>query len=549
MAHVRGFNWGTRPMQTLRRDLLATIAAGSLGIVMGGCAIAPSPLTESELSHLAGKQAEQATANQEPISGALTLYEAMARAVKYNLDYRVEMMTQSLRGAEAAMASSDMLPKLVANAGWTGRDSYLSSAHLDLPTGRTTPPAVTSSDKDMRTADITFSWNILDFALSYARAQQASDKYLIAETTKRKVIQRILEDTRTAYWRAASADRMVKKLRALDSRLTQAIASARKQGVDGAASPITALTYERELVQIRVRAEQLQRELTLAKAQLAALMDVAPGVAFSLADSEDRGMKSALNLSLEEMVAEALFNRPELREIAYQRRINEREATAALLELLPGLRLYASANEDSNSFLLNNNWVTMGASAAFNLIKVVSLPARRNAIEMQDGVLDQKSLAATMVVLTQVHVSRIRYRHFTEELETAQRYSAVQRNLVAQIRAQVTAGVVGEQTLIREEMNALLAEVRRDIAFTNVQNAAANIYVSMGLDLQANEVNHALSVKQLAAHLKSAFGNRIEVSDRARHLLEKKAAKSTSLDGSAADTAQTSVGQRQAAAQ
>jgi outer membrane protein TolC len=548
MTSSRVINWGHRPMQTLQHGLLTTIAAGALAALLGACTIAPSPLTQGELSYLAGQQAEQVTANQEPLSGALTLYEAMARAVKYNLDYRIEMMTQSLRGAEAAMASSDLLPKLVANAGWSGRDSYLSSAHLDLPTGKATPPAVTSSDKDVRTADITFSWNILDFALSYARAQQASDKYLIAETTKRKVIQRILEDTRTAYWRAVSADRMVKKLRRLDARVTQAIASAKKQGVDGATSPITALTYERELVQIRVRAEQLQRELTLAKAQLAALMDVAPGIDFALADSEDRALKSALSLSLEEMAAEALFNRPELREIAYQRRINEREATAALLELLPGLRVYASAHEDSNSFLLNNNWVTMGASAAFNLIKVVSLPARRNAIEMQDGVLDQKSLAATMVVLTQVHVSRINYRHFTEELETAQRYSGVQAKLVAQIRAQVTAGAVGEQTLIREEMNALLAEVRRDIAYTNVQNAAANIYVSMGLDLQANEINHTLGVKQLAAHLKSAFGNRIEVSDRARFLLEKKAAK-PAPDSDAPEKFPTGSGQRQAAVQ
>jgi outer membrane protein TolC len=515
---------GHYQMQTLRHGLLATIAA----VALSGCAIAPSPLTGTQLSHLAGLHAAQVTANQEPISGTLTLYDAMARTLKYNLDHRIEMMQQSLRGAEAALASSELLPKLVANAGWSGRDSYLSSAHLDLPTDKETPPRVTSNDKDVRTADITFSWNILDFALSYVRAKQASDKYLIAETAKRKVIHRILEDTRTAYWRAVSADRMVKKLRQLDGRLNRAIANARQQLSEGTTSPVTALTYERELVQIRVKAEQLQRELTLAKAQLAALMDVAPGVDFALADHEDSTLPAVLTMSVNDMVAEALLNRPELREIAYQRRINEREATAALLELLPGLRLYASANDDSNGFLLNEHWVTMGASAAFNLMKVVSLSARRNAIGMQDGVLDQKSLAATMVVLTQVHVSRIRYRHFVEELETARRYNAVQARLVAQIRAQVKAGTVGEQTLVREEMNALLGEVRRDVAFTNVQNAAANIFVSMGLDLQANEVNHTLGVKQLAVRLKSAYGNRVELSDRARFLLETKMASAES---------------------
>jgi outer membrane protein TolC len=506
-------------MKALQHRLSATLAVVSLA----GCTVAPSPLTEAQMSHLAGRHVEQVAANQEPISGALTLYEAMARALKYNLDYRVEMMQQSLRAAEASLASSEMLPRLVANAGWSGRDSYVSSAHLDLPTGNVSPPRATSSDKLGRTADITFSWNILDFALSYARAKQAADKYLIAQVGKRKVIHRILEDTRTAYWRAVSADRMVLKLQRLDGRLNLAIGTAKLQAADGTSSPITALTYERELVQIRVKAEQLQRELKLAKAQLAALIDLPPGVAFNLAGQEDRALPALVTMSATEMVAEAMFNRPELHEIAYQRRVNSREATAALLELLPGIRLYAGANEDSNSFLLNDNWIAMGASAAFNLMKVVSLPARQNAIGIQDQVLDQKSLAATMVVLTQVHVSRIRYRHFVEELETAKRYSAVQMKLISQIRAQVNAGSVGEQTLIREEMNGLLAEVRGDIAFANVQNAAANIYVSMGLDLQADDINHALDVRPLAAHLKMTLSNHKALSERTGHFANKAA--------------------------
>jgi outer membrane protein TolC len=516
--------------------MLATASTAAIccvgSIFVGGCSITPQPLGNAELSHLADGRVSQMAADQEPVSGQLTLYEAMARALKYNLDYRIEMMQQSLRGAESALAASDMLPKLVTNAGWAGRDSYLSSAHLDLTNGNVTPPRSISSDKDQLAGDITFSWNILDFALSYARAKQASDKYLIAEAAKRKVIHRILEDTRTAYWRAISADRMVTKLRRLEGRLTKAIAGSRYQLAEGATSPMTALTYERELVQIKVKAEQLQRELTLAKSQLAALMNVAPGTAFSLADQEDPTLPNVMHMNVTEMMAEALYNRPELREVAYKRRINETEATAAVLEVLPGLRLYTSANGDNNAFLLNNNWVSMGASAALNLMKIVSLPARQRAIDAQDVLLDQQGLAATMVVMTQVHVSRIRYRLFAEELSTAQDYNAVQAKLLGQIRAEVTAGTLSEQTLIREEMNALLAEVRRDIAYTNVQNAAANIFVSMGLDLQAQEVDHSLDVKALADHLKRAFGNRMHISERGRHVLAAKTAPARRADAS-----------------
>ena len=184
--------------------------------------------------------------------------------------------------------------------------------------------------------------------------------------------------------------------------------------------------------------------------------------------------------------------------------------------MLPGLRLYAEDKADSNAFLLNDHWIAMGASAGFNLIKAISLPARRNAIAMQDGVLDGKGLAAAMAVTTQVHVSRIRYRHAAEELETASRYLEVQTKLLGQIKAQATAGSIGEQTVIREEMNALLAEVRRDIAFVNVETAAANIHVSLGLDLQASDIDHALGVKQLAARLRAVYADRAALSDRAR---------------------------------
>ena len=74
-------------------------------------------------------------------------------------------------------------------------------------------------------------------------------------------------------------------------------------------------------------------------------------------------------------------------------------------------------------------------------------------------------------------------------------------------------------------MNALLAELKRDIAYANVQNAAANVFVSMGLDLQTNEIKHSLDVKELAAYLKTAWADRAAVSPRGRYLMELEAAR------------------------
>ena len=504
-----------------------SLAAGTAfaALLAAGCAVELHPLRDDELSQLAQERVVQVVADQEANKTPITLYEAMARAIKYNQDYRLELMQAELRNSELHLASREMLPKAVANASYAGRNSDLALGHLDLPTNTYVEPTTTSQDRIQSIGDATFSWNILDFALSYVRARQAADKFLIAEEARRKVIQRIIEDTRTAYWRAVSAERLTKRLAALEARAQRAIGDARALQDSGDISPTGALTYERELVQIKNTSQQLVRDLALARAQLAALMNLDPATKFSLAGSDGDLRPVMLGLSGREMLAEALFNRPELRDVAYQKRINEAEAIAAWLELLPGAQLFLAENSSSNSYLLHGHWMTMGVTAAENLLKVFQLPARRNLIEAQDEVLDQKLLAMTMVVITQVYMSRTRYRHFAKELEIATGYNDVQSRLVAELRAQANADKIGEQTLLREEMNALLAELKRDIAYANVQNAAANVFVSMGLDLQSSELKRTLGVKELATHLKAAWADRAAVSPRGRYLMELEAAR------------------------
>ena len=171
------------------------------------------------------------------------------------------------------------------------------------------------------------------------------------------------------------------------------------------------------------------------------------------------------------------------------------ERYAALLEMLPGLHLYAAPNWDSNSFLLNSNWVGWGAKASWNLLKVFAYPAREGVIDAQDDMLNQRSLALTMAVMTQVHVSRIRFLHARKELQIAGEYRDVQRRLLDQMRTEAAADRISKQTLIREEMNTLVAEAKYDVAYAALQNAYANLFSSMGLDPYAWELDRSQSVK------------------------------------------------------
>lgn len=496
----------------MRSATSASVTA--LLIVLGGCAVAPNPLSEHQISAFSESNLARVTADQEAVSGAIDLYEAMARALKYNLDHRVEEMTVAIRVRELDLAHFSLLPNVVANSGYAARDNWNASNSVNILTGVESLSTSTSQERRIGTSDVVFSWNVLDFGLSYVRARQAGDKYLIAEEMRRKVVSRVIEDVRTAYWRAVSADRLIGRLRRLEGRIRRAQANARSSIADRQTSPITAATYERELVEIKRTIQELQRDLSVARSQLAALMNLKPGTPFRLSGTGSARLSHSM--PVREMIATALHNRSELKEVWYQRRINHHELDAALLELLPGLTPYAGTNYDSNDFLYNNNWLSWGAKASWNLLRVVQYPAKRRVIEAQDDLLDARSLALTMAVITQVHVSRIRYMQFAKELATANEFLEAQRRLVQLMRAEATASRISEQTLIREEMNTLIAEAKRDITHAGLQSAYASMYTSMGLDPYAGMLDRELDVKSLAGRLKGiwAVGGSIQSASR-----------------------------------
>ena len=493
-------------MRTFPR--FSALAMLSAAAILAGCTASPVPLQETEIADRATDYLQRVTADQEPITGAVDLYEAMARALKYNLDHRVEAMDAALRIRELDLSHFNLLPNVVAKSGYAARDRFSASSSFNILTQTSNFGASTSQEKKIKTADIEFSWNILDFGLSYVRARQAGDKVLLAQEMRRKVMHRIVEDVRTAYWRAVSGERLLKKLHALERRVRRAQRSSRSIAAERSSSPIIAVTYERELVGVKRAILELERDLVIAKTQLAALINVDPGTPFRLAIPKRRTAQLAVNMNVQHMVWTAMNNRAELRDVWYKERINQHEADAAFLELLPGIQAYAGTNYDSNEFLYNHNWLTWGAKASWNLLRIVQYPAKRRVIEAQGDLLDQRALAVTMAIMTQVHISRVRFHHFRKELQTAKEYLNVQRRLLRLMRIESSAGRISDQNIIREEMNTLVAEAKRDIAHASLQNAFANIFASMGLDTVDPSFSPDQSVASLAASLREIWFER-----------------------------------------
>ncbi len=467
---------------------------GILALVVSSCAVKPERLDSASAYRFAERNLAEVTANQESVVGNISLYDAMARAIKYNLDFQVEIYNEFLKSDELAVARLEVLPSLVANSSYNGRSNEA---------GGTT--AVLRSDKSRFNGDITLSWNILDFGLSYIRAKQAADTILIAEERRRKIINRVIGDVRTAYWRAVSANRLISGLQRLTKRVRYAISNSEALQQEGVSSPLTALTYQRELVEIQQQIQALQLELSVAKTQLAALMNISPGRKFKLSPGKIRTGLGRLRITTDEMINSAMENRPEIRDLQYKLRINDSETKSALLELLPSANIFAGANIDTDSFLLNSNWVGWGAKASWNLMRVFQYPAKKRLIQSKENLLKKRALAVTMAIMTQVYVSKARYRHVQKIYFTADKHLRIQREILRQIRESAAADQASEQTLIREEMNTLASRAKRDIAYADLQNAYANIYTAMGLDPYKSDILLKKNVNAISASLRSLW--------------------------------------------
>ncbi|MFZ2853792.1 MAG: hypothetical protein WAZ34_06740 [Rhodocyclaceae bacterium] len=103
---------------------------------LGGCASQqPEALNSAEIAETVKADRQALARDVEPLSGALTLEDAMARAVKYNAERRLRAMEEAIAVGTFEVGNYEMLPKLVAAAGYRDRDKELISRSKDSVTG------------------------------------------------------------------------------------------------------------------------------------------------------------------------------------------------------------------------------------------------------------------------------------------------------------------------------------------------------------------------------------------------------------------------------
>jgi outer membrane protein TolC len=468
----------------------------SLGALISCAKRSPEPLTVDVISKsVKGDLAkiEEVKEQNDLLKQGLKidLYTAIALAVENNKDLKVKIFETALSNKKIQDVEFDMLPAMSANAGYTGSDRYKATTSATVPSndraGSMGSSYSTSRDREVNEQDIGFSWNVLDFGLSYIRAGQSSDRYLISRELERKTASNIKRDVVRAYWNALSADKLIKRYDPLLVKVNKALNDSQKIQELLLQKPMDALLYQKELLDIQRALLTQKQSFVNAKIELKSLMGLLPNEKFTLVETDLP--LNELNMTLDDMENYALVNRSELMENRYEERISIAETKAGIRSLLPGLNFNASWTSSSNDYLMNKTNFEYGSSIGANLFNVFRAPIIRELNERNTEIIKEQRLALSMAVLSQVHISNIEYQMALEEYETAERYYEVSRKITEQVRNAQKIARFGELELIREEASLLVAELRRDIAYSRVQFSIAQVYTSVGIDVTHLESN------------------------------------------------------------
>jgi len=493
-------------IMTLVTNFLRTSVALIGGLVLAGCAVTPEPFTAAALQDIVTQDRQTTQAAMTPLQGPLSLQEAVARALKYNLEHRTRLWEQALAVGQLEAGRFDMLPKVMANLGYYDRNQDAGTWSPDAQGNPSATRAPVSSDKVHSTSDLGLSWSVLDFGLSYYGAKQNADRVLIASERRRKAVHTLIQNVRTAFWRAASAEKLAQEVGDTIALAETALGDSRRIEKDRIKAPADALRYQRNLLENLRTLESIQRELAAARIELAYLINLPPGTPFSLSEpSGALAQPGPILLPLDQMETMALARNADLQEQAYNARIAAVETRKAMLRLFPNLSLSTTAKYDSNNFLVNQSWNESAVQVSWNLLGLLSGPAQKAVAESAVKVAESRRAAMQMAVLMQVHLAARQYDTALRLHDRAYAVWDVDQRLLELSRLGELAQTRSPQETIAARTTTILSLLRRYQALASVHESASKLQATLGLEPDIGSLDD-ISLTDLTRQIETTLG-------------------------------------------
>ena len=476
----------------------------------------PKPMTQVEHQTRTIEDAAKMYKAQQPLTGRITLAEATARAISYNMDYRLRLMEMAHASDQLDVANYDMLPKVTASAGYSNRNNegFTTSLSQDRTLGTSYSA---SAEREVVTKKSGFSWSVLDFGMSYFRAKQLADQTLIAEERRRKAMQNLVLDVRQAFWRAYVAQELLPDMGSLLTELDRNSARAKIILAQKLLTPLQIISYRRSLIDLEQQLALRASDLAQAKIEFAQLINLPPNQPYVLEASGTQTEVREFVGKIDVLDQLAFEMRPELREEGYRIRMTEVDKIRAQMQaILPGVSVDYSYNASTNKYLLDRSWTSVGVDAALNLVKVFSLPAVNRSAKSQKDMDEARRMALITAVLAQVRIAVTRYEVLGREYEYWLDAIADDKRYLDTLTSTAAVGLETELELIRAKAKLIGTRAFAGVAHATLEGAMGRIYNSIGLDVLPSEMK-VNDLQSLTSELEQRLKNWEE-----NHFVQKK---------------------------
>jgi len=478
-----------------------SMVALACGVVTGCATVQPAALTPQDMQAQQQQDTQAMRKDVEPITGPLTLDEAMARALKYNLERRAKMMEEALAMGQLDVSKFDMLPKIMAQAGYAYRDRMRYTHSSPFPSEDPGTTSSTTTDRVHNTYDLGLTWSLLDVGLGYYGSKQQADRFMVAGEKRRKAMHLLMQDVRTAYWRAASAQLLKADVQKTIALAEEALVDSRKVASERVKNPLDPLRYQRQLLENLRLLESIDQELSSAQVDLAALINAPLNQPIQIAATELKNIGDEVTqVPVDKLEEVALENNADLREQHYNARIAREETRRTLLRMFPNLTFSYGTKYDTDRYLLSNNWNEAGVQLSFNLMNLFTGSTQIKLAEAGVALADQRRVAAQAAVLAQVHLSRLQVINARSQYARADAIYATDSKIAEVMRNRQLVAAQSKLDVVSTETSSILSLLRRYQALAQVQVSENRLVATLGMEPQIGSTSE-LPLKELIQQL------------------------------------------------
>jgi len=454
-------------------------------LVAAGCA-ERLPQAELRLRHLEADLAK--SRRTPPPPSPLDLEMAVAYALEHNLALWATAQEREIQEEMVNRTRLDMLPGLVAEAEASRRSAPHAAYSEDVESGRKSSRATFSAEVEARRFDAAAVWHLLDFGLTFLRAQQAADRAAMAAERWNRARQTLVLDVIRAYWQAVVLRDISRHAAQRRQEIAAMLASVRTAVAEKALSEVEGLKREAPLLEQDARLRRHEAEYAEAVAALADLLGAPPGAWVEPKD-ETFPPTPAEAPDVAALCAEALRQRPELREKDLEQRISATEARAAIIRWLPSPSLFGRWDRDLDAYLYRHEWTTAGLRVAWDLLRLPhAIQDRRLALGQAELAARQRQALAAGILI-QVHIAAMAYEAAWEQERMARQTADVRSKLAQAVAGMAKEGSANEAEVLDQNLRWLASRSQWLMAYANLMTSRARLLHSIGRNpLEAAEL-------------------------------------------------------------